>query len=230
MRVDNINANKNYNTVNSKGYLDRSVINYFENAQTSVKNRMLKSSLRENDVKNFRELSEVMLTAIIELQSIVEPLHPQTALNIGSEYGYDFFYFENSKTNSQIKSVTDERLAVPVINEKSLPGELFYLLGRISKWISSVKEKPLDVDSMLFNRMILDMDEEAKDLSFLGGLKNWLNSRKADKLAPEFGEKSNYTNRFAEIREYARAKFEEEKKKRQVLNEISEEFKNKINL
>lgn len=230
MRVDNINANKNYNTVNSKGYLDRSVINYFENAQTSVKNRMLKSSLRENDVKNFRELSEVMLTAIIELQSLVEPLHPQTTLNIGSEYGYDFFYFENSKTNSQIKSVTDERLAVPVINEKSLPGELFYLLGRFSKWISSVKEKSLDVDFMLFNRMILDMDEEAKDLSFLGGIKNWLNSRKADKLAPEFGEKSNYTNRFAEIRKYARAKFEEEKKKRQALNEISEEFKNKINL
>lgn len=222
MRIDNINGNN----ISNKGYLDKSVMKYFEKTQKNVHKNISRFYVEDRHVEDFKQLTKLMSSTLILLQDFVEKLHPQTALKIKQKKfsGFNDFYFENSKTGSMVKLYGND-LSTPFIDESnSTPYYSKFVIEKVKNWAISLTKHSPDVDSLLFEQMICEMKNDAKDLSIFGSIKNIINSKKADKLAPEFGAEPIYTNMFAEIRNKAKETSIIDKNNKHEIDKISEDF------
>jgi hypothetical protein len=232
MRIDNIGKNN----VNTKGYLDKSVIRYFENTHKNIQRELKFYRHNSFDIENFKDLTNAMSETLKSLNLFVKNLHPNTALKIRtSSYGStlsDDIYFENNKTESSFRPYYYLSNLKFKENESD-PYSARATIRGIEKWLAEIEEleqNGIKIDSILFDNMIYDMKEGAKNISIIGYIKNFLNSRKADKLAPEFGKEQGYAKVFNSIREEEIKKAKERSINNQKIDNITKDFINDNNL
>ena len=232
MRIDNIGKNN----VNTKGYLDKSVIRYFENTHKKIQRELKFYRHNSFDIENFKDLTNAMSETLKSLNLFVKNLHPNTALKIRtSSYGStlsDDIYFENNKTESSFRPYYYLSNLKFKENESD-PYSARATIRGIEKWLAEIEEleqNGIKIDSILFDNMIYDMKEGAKNISIIGYIKNFLNSRKADKLAPEFGKEQGYAKVFNSIREEEIKKAKERSINNQKIDNITKDFINDNNL
>ena len=69
-----------------------------------------------------------------------------------------------------------------------------------------------EIDEYLYKNFTQKIEKQANNSSFFAGLKTKRNGKKADKLAPEFGQPTGWLNKLLEIRNNAIQKKEEAKR------------------
>ena len=232
MRIDNIGKNN----MNTKGYLDKSVIRYFENTHKNIQRELKLYQANSFEIESFKYLTDEMSEALELLNLFVKKLHPNTGLKIKNT-GYastlnKSLYFENDKTGTSYRYY-DEIFNKPLLREdRANIYSARAMVTDIRKWLTEVtqlEQYGIDIDSEIFDKMIYNMKKEAKDISIIGYIKNFLNSRKADKLAPEFGKEQGYAKVLNSIREEEIKIANEHSINNQKLENITKDFINDNN-
>ena len=153
----------------------------------------------------------------------MENLHPKTTLTFdksrtqlvvkNKELGTDvgFAFYKDVTGNTGRLEADYRRIDAYAPSLVGLSGENLKEFNNLADTLVKAPHKE-EIDEYLYKNFTQKIEKQANNSSFFAGLKTKRNGKKADKLAPEFGQPTGWLNKLLEIRNNAIQKKEEAKR------------------
>lgn len=226
MNVQPINLstqNSRNNQQSFKGYVDRSVVDIINAATSnSIKAIVKESNAQRKKVspEKLEQIKDFSLDMLRQLSAFMKKFHPKTFLAVDNKQ----LYIENqqimtriginnsgpifstvSKNNINISSPISKMKRIGMykeIDKDSLAMENLLEMAKFTKCLIETVE-PKTVDKQLFENFVEEISRDAKKTSLWGKFLLILNAKKADKVAPSFGEPIGWKGKLSAIRDEA---------------------------
>lgn len=204
--------------------------------------------------ENIATTKNLISEILPKLHGFLAKTHPDTKLVLKSNYAGKTreLYFKNTTLGAEIKgynpyagvtgcgevSTNGVGLKKPEnIKERKVDDFFFFSEIRphntdgikdLAAWTNSLVSyiNPKKIDNAIFNKMVLNMEKDAENLSLWGKYKTKKNIEKANKYAKEFGEKPIYKEKIEKIVQAKQLSNEKDLKTQSLVDKQLEELEN----
>ncbi len=208
------------------GYVDKPVEKLVKGLTQMKMDEVVKEanlSYQKVDVKKLQDIKTMGNAVLAKFNHFMENLHPKTSLTIDNsrtrlvvknkELGtsVDFAMYKDVTNNTGRLTADYCRIDAYAPSLVGLHGEHLSEFNNLADTLVKAPRKE-EIDGYLFKEFTKDIEKQADNSSFFAGLKTKRNGKKADKLAPEFGQPTGWKEKLAEIRNEAIARTEKIKR------------------
>lgn len=221
----NMSAPQHNSQPTFNGYIDKPVVKLIEGLTQISMDRVVQTANRTNkqvDVEKLKEIKLLEKSVLKKFELYMSFLHEKTILTFNKTR--EKLVIRNKELGTEVNfarnlDLSDETGKLDSFFERidayapSL-GSQDATLGDFGSLAITLYTAPAkaDVDKFLFQKFIEKISKQAEKTSFFAGFTTKRNAKKADKLAPEFGQPTGWLNKLLEIRNNAIQKKEEAKK------------------
>lgn len=199
------------------GYVDKPVIKIINKLAQKEMNAIVKTYNQANkkvNVKDLQKVKSLWKNSLKKLNLYMERLHKKSALtldknkqelviknkDLDTEVG--FYNFDTSKSGHVCKGGINEFGYCIDASSAYLKDLTLKITSDLANTLYKSK-KHSEIDKFLFEQYTKEISKQADSTSFFAGLKTKRNGKKADKLAPEFGQPTGWLDKLLEIRNNA---------------------------
>lgn len=208
------------------GYVDKPVIKLVRGLTQMGMDRVVNEanlSCQKVDIRKLHDVRTMGEAILAKFNHFVENLHPKTILTFddsrsrlvvkNKELGTDvpFSSYKDVTNNTGRLDTCYHRIDAYAPGLVGLSGEHLKAFNNLADTLVKAPRKE-EIDGYLFKEFTRDIERQADNSSFFAGLKTKRNGKKADKLAPEFGQPTGWKEKLAEIRNEAIARTEKIKR------------------
>ena len=208
------------------GYVDKPVIKLVRGLTQMGMDRVVNEanlSCQKVDIRKLHDVRTMGEAVLAKFNHFVENLHPKTTLTFdksrtqlvvkSKELGTDvgFAFYKDVTGNTGRLEADYRRIDAYAPGLVGLSGENLKEFNILADTLVKAPHKE-EIDEYLYKNFTQKIEKQANNSSFFAGLKTKRNGKKADKLAPEFGQPTGWLNKLLEIRNNAIQKKEEAKR------------------
>lgn len=208
------------------GYVDKPVIKLVRGLTQMGMDRVVNEanlSYQKVDIRKLHDVRTMGEAVLAKFNHFVENLHPKTTLTFdksrtqlvvkNKELGTDvgFVFYKDVTGNTGRLEADYRRIDAYAPSLVGLSGENLKEFNNLADTLVKAPHKE-EIDEYLYKNFTKKIEKQANNSSFFAGLKTKRNGKKADKLAPEFGQPTGWLNKLLEIRNNAIQKKEEAKR------------------
>ena len=208
------------------GYVDKPVIKLVRGLTQMGMDRVVNEanlSYQKVDIRKLHDVRTMGEAVLAKFNHFVENLHPKTTLTfdksrtqlvvknkeLGTDVGIAFY--KDVTGNTGRLEADYRRIDAYAPGLVGLSGENLKEFNNLADTLVKAPHKE-EIDEYLYKNFTQKIEKQANNSSFFAGLKTKRNGKKADKLAPEFGQPTGWLNKLLEIRNNAIQKKEEAKR------------------
>lgn len=208
------------------GYVDKPVVKLVRGLTQMGMDRVVNEanlSYQKVDIRKLHDVRTMGEAVLAKFNHFVENLHPKTTLTFdksrtqlvvkNKELGTDvgFVFYKDVTGNTGRLEADYRRIDAYAPSLVGLSGENLKEFNNLADTLVKAPHKE-EIDEYLYKNFTQKIEKQANNSSFFAGLKTKRNGKKADKLAPEFGQPTGWLNKLLEIRNNAIQKKEEAKR------------------